>query len=48
MPPKGASVAVKKLSHWIKVTLQIIKKSRTERALLKETGQNKAIILWPL
>ena len=44
MLPKGASVTVKKLSHWIKVTLQIFKKSSAERTLLKQTGQNKTIL----
>ena len=47
MLPKGASVTVEKLSHWFKVFLQIFKKSRAETTLLKQTGQNKTITLWP-
>ena len=43
MFPKGASVTVKKLFRSIKVTLYVLKKSRAERTLLKETAQNKTI-----
>ena len=35
MLPKSDSVTVKKLSHWIKVTLLILKKSRCKKSFIK-------------